>query len=172
MSLNSSSRTISQDGTYLYTSVNQSSGGNLYRAYSISKSTTGNEVVLVSPSNTTLYSGDTSTQINAGEYFRVEVSLGGETVKYPTTGVYQAEARMSLDWHPRYVPGVGISGSGLRLAGIDGDATLYSYANYSLSNSIAVSNAASSTYPRHNYTGQITSICAIIPVLLRRCSRG
>ena len=38
--------------------------------------------------------------------------------------------------------------------------------------STAVSNAASSTYPRHNYTGQITSICAIIPVLLRRCSRG
>lgn len=35
-----------------------------------------------------------------------------------------------------------------------------------------VSNAASSTYPRHNYTGQITSICAIIPVLLRRCYRG
>lgn len=35
-----------------------------------------------------------------------------------------------------------------------------------------VSNAAASTYPRHNYTGQITSICAIIPVLLRRCSRG
>ena len=33
----------------------------------------------------------------------------------------------------------------------------------------SVSNASSSTYPRHNYTGQITSICAIIPVLLRRC---
>jgi len=31
-----------------------------------------------------------------------------------------------------------------------------------------VSNASASTYPRHNYTGQITSICAIIPVLLRR----
>lgn len=33
-----------------------------------------------------------------------------------------------------------------------------------------VSNAASSTYPRHNYTGQITSICAVIPSLIRRCS--
>ena len=34
----------------------------------------------------------------------------------------------------------------------------------------AVSNAAASTYPHHNYTGQITSICAIIPALLRRCN--
>lgn len=33
-----------------------------------------------------------------------------------------------------------------------------------------VSNASSSTYPRHNYTGQITSICAVIPSLIRRCS--
>lgn len=31
-----------------------------------------------------------------------------------------------------------------------------------------VSNSSSSTYPHHNYTEQITSICAIIPVLLRR----
>lgn len=34
-----------------------------------------------------------------------------------------------------------------------------------------VSNASSSTYPHHNYTGQITSICTIIPALLRRCNR-
>ena len=32
------------------------------------------------------------------------------------------------------------------------------------------SNASASTYPHHNYTGQITSICAIIPALLRRCN--
>ena len=33
-----------------------------------------------------------------------------------------------------------------------------------------ISNASSSTYPRHNYTAQITSICAVIPAPLRRCS--
>lgn len=53
----------------------------------------------------------------------------------------------------------------------DGDnvtATRYVVGKGSLSTT--VSNASSSTYPRHNYTAQITSICAVIPAPLRRCS--
>ena len=81
-------------------------------------------------------------------------------VRIPTTGVYYTDKTVEIQ-HT-------ISG-GNQVVSILGVVT--NYLNYLIGSAVdTISNAASSTYPRHNYTGQITSICAVIPPLLRRCS--
>ena len=91
--------------------------------------------------------------INAGEYFQ-----------YKNGPVYYSEESTTI----RYFQANGITGSTF-LLGSSGSARRITYKAVKGTAVGTVSNAAASTYPRHNYTGQITSICAIIPVLLRRC---
>ena len=79
--------------------------------------------------------------------------------KYPEQGLYYGTLLFR-----RYGVGPWVSLSPTRY-------TLTHYSGYGKTSKIGtVSNASSSTYPRHNYKGQITSICAIIPALLRRCN--